>query len=175
MRHRLAKFLACLLLCLGEAATAHAATLGEAEAKAAFIYNFVQFTNWPAGLLSSATAINVCLRPDAAVGLALASLSGKQVHGVPLVVSALREEAVATCHVVFVEASDGAWMRKLAAMSPPLPLLTIADLPDPGAAAPMITLTLVGRKIAFDVDASQARRAGLTISSRVLQLARSVK
>lgn len=175
MRHWLAKFLACLLLCLSGAAPTHAATLGEAEAKAAFIYNFVQFTSWPAGLLSSATTINVCVRPEAAVGLALGSLSGKQVHGVPLLVSALREDTVASCHVIYVEASDGGWLRKLAAMSPPLPLLTVADLPDPGAAAPMITLTLVGRKIAFDVDASQARRAGLTISSRVLQLARSVK
>lgn len=175
MRHFLLSVLACLLALPIWPGSARAAVLSEAEAKAAFIYNFVQFTTWPAGLLSSASAINVCVRPESAVGFALAGLSGRVVQGVPLAQVALSEERVAACHVVFVEAADAGWLRRIAAISPPLPILTLSDLPEPAATGPMINLAVLGRKIAFDVDAGQARRAGLSISSRVLQLARSVK
>lgn len=175
MRNFVLTTLACLLVEFFGPGTARAAALTEAELKAAFIYNFVQFTTWPNGLLAETAAINICVRSNAPVGLALATLSGKVVHGVPLVVSALAEERLAACHVLFVEAADVAWLMKISGRVVSMPILTLADLPDPIAVEPMIRLTLVGKKVVFDVDASQARRAGLLISSRVLSLARSVK
>jgi len=173
MRHALATALACLLLQLPTAGAAQARSLTEPELKAAFIYNFVQFTTWPNGLLAQAEALNICVRPNAPVALALATLSGKLVHGVPLVITALSEEHLANCHALFVEAADSAWLKKVSASA--LPILTLSDLPDPSPAEAMIRLALDGRKIVFDVNASAARLSRLAISSRVLALARSIK
>lgn len=175
MRKLLHTASACLALLVVGLGTGHAATPGEAELKAAFIYNFVQFTSWPSGLLAGAETVNICVRPDAAVGLALAGIAGKPVQGVPLLVIALNEEHLGNCHAVFVETTDVDWLRKIAGKAPPLPILTLADGSEPGTAEAMISLSLVGRKVVFDVDSGLARRAGLSISSRVLKLARSVK
>ncbi|HLA39554.1 MAG TPA: YfiR family protein [Candidatus Glassbacteria bacterium] len=175
MHKPLAIALACLLVHLMAPGTLHARSLSEPELKAAFIYNFVQFTTWPSGLLAQAEALNICVRPDAPVALALATLSGKTVHGVPLAVTAVTEERLPSCHVLFVEAADIALLKKVSDVAAPLPILTLADLPDASSAEPMIRLWLEGRKIVFDVNASEARRSRLAISSRVLALARSVK
>lgn len=176
MRHALATALLCLLVQSLTAGAVQARTLSEPELKAAFIYNFVQFTAWPNDLLAQAAVLNICLRAQTPVALALATLSGKLVHGVPLVVTALSEEHLPSCHVLFVEATEIGWLKKVSAAPTPLPILTLADLPDssPSEEA-MIRLSLDGRKIVFDVNASEARRSRLAISSRVLALARSVK
>jgi hypothetical protein len=175
MHKPFATALACLLLQLMAAGSVHARSLTEPELKAAFIYNFVQFTTWPSGVLAQAEALNICVRPNAPVALALSTLSGKVVHGVPLVVTAMTEEQLPTCHVLFVEVADIAMLKKVAGFSNPMPILTLADLPDSSADEAMIRLTLDGKKIVFDVNATEAKRSRLVISSRVLTLARSVK
>jgi hypothetical protein len=175
MRKLLATALACLLVPLMAPGTLHARSLTEPELKAAFIYNFVQFTTWPSGLLANAEVLNICVRPTTPVALALSSLSGKLIHGVPLAIIAVTEEDLADCHVLFVEIEDVALLKKVSGFSAPLPILTLADFPDSNAADAMIRLFLEGRRIVFDVNASEARRSRLTISSRVLTLARSVK
>lgn len=175
MRHALATALLCLLVQSLTAGAVHARTLSEPELKAAFIYNFVQFTAWPNDLLAQAAGLNICVRAQTPVALALATLSGKLVHGVPLVVTALTEEHLPSCHVLFVEATEIGWLKKVSAPPTPMPILTLADLPDSSPAVAMIRLSLAGRKIVFDVDASEARRSRLAISSQVLALARSVK
>lgn len=175
MHKPLATALVCLLVQLMAPGALHARTLSEPELKAAFIYNFVQFTTWPSGLLAQAEALNICVRPNAPVALALATLSGKMVHGLPLVVTAVTEERLPNCHVLFVEAADIALLKKVSGIPIPLPILTLADLPDSSTTEPMIRLSLDGKRIVFDVNASEARRSRLAISSRVLALARSVK
>lgn len=175
MHKPFATVLACLLLQLMASGASHAGSMTEPELKAAFIYNFVQFTTWPSGLLAQAEALNVCVRPHAPVALALSTLSGKMVHGLPLSITALAEERLATCHVLFVDAADIALLKKLSALSIPMPILTVAELPDSSADKAMIRLALDGKKIVFDVNAGEAKRSRLIISSRVLTLARSVK
>jgi hypothetical protein len=175
MRKLLAILAACLFFAGLLTSTAKAAGLTESEVKAAFIYNFIQFTTWPAGQLESARTLNVCLRPGSAVGLPLASMAGKVVHDVPLVIMSLSEQSLALCHAIFVEEADIPLLKRLSAKEAQMPILTLADLPDEKVAEPMISLSLLGKKIVFDVNASLARRAGLVISSRVLKLARSVK
>lgn len=175
MRKRLAILLTCLIFSGLGTSTVTAAGLTESEVKAAFIYNFIQFTTWPAGQLESARTLNVCLRPGVAVALPLASMAGKVVQGVPLEIMALSEQNLALCHAIFVEEADIPLLKRLAAKDAPMPILTLADLPDESMAEPMISLSLMGRKVVFDVNASLARRSGLVISSRVLKLARTVK
>lgn len=175
MHKLLATVLSCLLVQLMAPGTLHARSLTEPELKAAFIYNFVQFTTWPSGLLAQAEVLNICVRPNAPVAIALSSLSGKMIHGVPLAITAVTEEGLPTCHVLFVETQDIALLKKVSGTSTPLPILTLADFPEPSAADAMIRLSLEGKKIVFDVNASEARRSRLAISSRVLTLARSVK
>lgn len=175
MHKLLATALACLLVQLMAPGVLHAQTLSEPELKAAFIYNFVQFTTWPSGLLAQAEALNICVRPNAPVALALATLSGKMVHGVPLLITAVTDEHLPGCHVLFVEMADIALLKKVSGTPAPMPILTLADLPDSSTDVAMIRLSLEGKKIVFDVNASEARRSRLAISSRVLTLARSVK
>jgi hypothetical protein len=175
MHKPFATALACLLVHLMAAGAVHARSLTEPELKAAFIYNFVQFTTWPSGVLAQAEALNICVRANAPVALALSTLSGKVVHGLPLAITAVTEERLPTCHVLFVEVADIALLKKVSGVATPMSILTLADLPDSNTDEAMIRLTLDGKKIVFDVNATEARRSRLVISSRVLTLARSVK
>lgn len=162
--------LGCALLGLALAAlplALPAQVVAEAELKAAFIYNFALFTEWPPGALDGDGPFLICIAPGSPLRGALARLAGQALHGRRLallpVAGAVWSEP--RCHLAVLDGGAPPESRR--------GLMTVANGEAPAGA--VITLTLQDEHLRFDVDADAARRAGLTLSSKLLRLARTVQ
>lgn len=146
------------------------AQVSEAELKAAFVYNFALFTEWPQDVLTAGQNLLVCATPDDRQLDALRRLQGKTVAGHAIAVSTAVGDAN-RCHVLLydpdayippaTEVTEGA--------------LTVCDGPRYACADAVITLLREGDRIRFDVDAGRARAQRLSLSSKLLRLARRVQ
>lgn len=151
---------ACALAC------AHAlAQVRDVELKAAYIYNFAQFTVWPEQSRAKDPFV-VCASSDSALWDSLRSFNGKPVNGRAWsTVEASTRLKDGGCHVLVLARSSEP--------PPPSPgTLVVRDGTGRGAAA--ITLVDGDEHVRFDVNTEEATRNGLRFSSKLLRLARNV-
>jgi hypothetical protein len=141
------------------------AQVRDVELKAAYIYNFVQFTVWPDGARAKEPFI-VCASPDSALWGSLQAFNGKIVNNRAwsAVDAASRLKQGACDVLVLPRAAE----RPVSAQG----MLVVRD----GSGRGPIAITLVdgGEQIRFDVDTEEALRNGLRFSSKLLRLARNV-
>ena len=158
--------LASFALLAGFAAAPSApAQVPEVELKAAFVYNFVLFTEWPAATLPAGRPLTICADASGAQLGALRQLEGRTVGGHALSISA---DPAGRCHVVLYEHAADAGTGAAGT-------LTVCDGPSSTCRDAVITLLRDGDRVRFDVDASRARARGLSLSSKLLRLAREVR
>jgi hypothetical protein len=149
----------------------------EYRLKAAFVYQFSQFVDWPDAAWGNLKQVDLCVYGAEALQRELERLvKGESLRGRPYVVRSLgHEDAIASCQVLVVTARSKDEVAEILRDTVGRPILTIGDsdrfLEDGG----IIRLTLVERRVRFDVSASEARRAGLRISPQLLNLARSIR
>lgn len=165
---------------LGAAAIVLAATLagpsvtaggGETTLKAAFLYNFALYTEWPA----LGASFEICVLGGDALDDALGALSAKAIAGRPIRVRRLVGTAVPDdCNVLFVAASDNGRVAGLLAALASRPLLTVADHGAETGGKPMLRLVLDEGRLAFDAHPNAAHAAGLRFSAKLLRLARRI-
>lgn len=166
----------CAALMLGVVPASHAAeSLRETELKAAFVFNFIQFTEWPPKVLETSGTLTICARNGGPVARELGGVAGKEVNRKRLALARLPPESVQGCHVVLVDIGDAQWLAHMGAELERAPVLLVADDNNGELPSAIISMSMAGRKVVFDVDAGRARKAGLSISSRVLHLARTVR
>ncbi len=142
--------------------------------KAAFLYNFAKFTEWPAGSFSdSAAPLDVCVFGEDPFGDALESIAGKLIRGRKVAVHRVASiEAAAACHLLFISESEATRLAGILESLRGRPVLTIADMPDFARAGGIINLkTNPNDKVRFEINAAIAKRAGLRLSSKLLNLA----
>ncbi len=151
---------------------ARAAGVGEYDLKAAFLYNFAVFTDWPE---QAPAGMNVCILGTDPFGSALDILKGKQVRSVPVVVQRITgTENIRRCHVLFIGASEGNRLAQILDASRSLPVLTVADMKDAAGRGVMIGLVMQDQRVTFEINVMAARAARLNISSKLIKLARNV-
>src|SRR5947209_667643 len=104
------RLLLVLLLCASAGPMARAQAISrEYQLKAAFLYNFTQFTEWPTNAFAtSASPIVVGVLGTDPFGEFLdQTVRGEVVHGRPLVVERYRKvEEIKTCHILFISQSE---------------------------------------------------------------------
>lgn len=148
----------------------------ELDVKAAIVANLMAFAEWPAAAAPPAgAALVLCVGPQHPLRAPLTTLSGRTVRHWQLQVRELTPAvATASCHAVLVDdvllAARPALPRELAT----LPLLSFAEAVQAAAAPVCIRLELANGRVAFSVNLATARANGLTLSSRLLRLAREV-
>jgi hypothetical protein len=161
-----------LILALFFPLLAHGAAFSEYELKAAFVYNFASFTDWPP---KAAPGMSVCVIGQDPFGQALDALEGKVVKGQSLTVRRIGTIAeVRTCRILFISASEVNNLPRLLAAVKDLPVLTVADMEDAALQGVMIGFAIEKQRITFEINASAARNANIVLSSRLLNLARNV-
>ena len=171
MRSLHSTFLALLALC---ATPAHAQQATEPAVKAAFLYKFVGYAEWPATAFASPEApVVIAVTGNDEVAAELDRLvPGRSVNGRPVVVKRLREgESPRGSHVVFIgrgAANPGAIVR--AAQQGGALVVTESNLDLGGA----INLIPVEDRIGFEVSLESAEKSGVKLSSRMLTVARRV-
>lgn len=140
--------------------------------KAAFIYNFAGFTEWPPG---TSNTLNFCVAGKNPFGNALDSLEGKIIGNKRFTIKPLTaSESPRSCQILFIGASEQAEIGRLLEEIKGAPVLTISEGNHAASQGIMITLLMEQRKIAFEVNLEAARLARLDISSKLLRLARKV-
>jgi YfiR/HmsC-like len=165
--------LMCLFGYLGMPCSAQAIAADEAEVRALMIYNLTKFIEWPKSKLATEhDPFLICVLGDDSIASQLDSLlRGKQVQGRSAIVRQVRSgKGADECEVLYV--SDDKRSR-IAEFSPALAkaaVLTISGqhLSHEGI---VIGLPFAERRIGIEVDAEAAKRSGLSISSKLLQIA----
>ncbi len=149
--------------------TAKADSITEYQVKAAFIYNFIAFTQWPE---NSDPTINLCVYGEDYFGSEIDKLQNKPVDKRHIKVARLNSpEKLAGCQVIFFSKSVSSSLSNLLSSLPSQPILTLADSPDAISQGVVINMNLTNEKIVFEINLGIARKSKLDISSKLLQLA----
>lgn len=144
----------------------------ESELKAAILANMMMFIDWPEQGGHPRDRVSVCHLGDSPVAKALARFDGRIVRGLPLRVLRVEGRQVEQCHAVYLAPEE--------TLQPEAPVRGVRGVLLAGDAAGflarggMVNLELVGGRVVFDIDLRAVREAGLSISSKVLRLARIV-
>lgn len=169
---------AALLLCIGFASTAAAQDeSAENAVKAAFIFNFVKFIEWPPDAFSQDDAdLTICIWGTDTLKGALAPLAGKSVNHRQIQLRHLsRKTSVTGCHIVYVSRDESGRLKQALNRVSGRHILTIGDTPQFASRGGTINLFKAKDRIRFEINLDAARESGLTISSRLLSLARVIE
>ncbi len=146
----------------------------EYQVKAAFLYNFTKFVQWPGdSLAASGGPFDVGVVGSNPFGSHLAeSMAGQSVHGRPVrVVEFLKPADVRPCDVLFVPDAEGDHLADIAARVKGSPVLLIGESPGFAERGGAINFILVDNKVRFEINPTVARTAGLQISAKLLAIA----
>jgi len=176
-RGALAFFLALLCAVLAvqgraSAAERRAPAPGEYEVKAAFVYNFINFVEWPS---DRGDPVRLCVLGELPDAAAFDRLNGREVRGRRLAVVPLRAVGdVRSCDILFLADHLPHQLPDILARLQGNPTLTISDTEGFARRGVMINLFLEQKRVRFEVNTDAARAAGLGISSKLLRLASKV-
>lgn len=165
-------FLIGLLALLMPVFAARGEAVPEYALKAAFLYNFARFTEWPA---VPAQEFNLCVYGKNPFGERLDTVSGKPLHGKPvhiLLPGAL--DSLGDCHILFIADSALPSLPQVLAALERQPILTVAEGEGRVDQGIMVGLLLEGSRVAFEVNLAAIRRSGISVSAQLLQLSRRV-
>jgi hypothetical protein len=145
--------------------------------KAAFVYNFLKFVEWPASSFEGPDApIMVGLVGDGPTADATERfLSAKQVGNRPVAVRRRAwDESMAGLHAIFVSENDADRRRRVFASASEKAVLSIGEGAEFASFGGVIALVVEDRKVRFDIDVAAAQASGLKVSSKLLALTRVV-
>ena len=144
----------------------------EPALKAAFIYNFAKFTEWP-DVVPSAEPFLMCVFGDAAVGDALGrAVKARVLAGRAIAVSQVApDSALGACNILYVSGVTAGRAAQLVAGLRDASVLTISDIDGFTGLGGIAQFFFARGQLRFNVQLESAKRARLKISSRLLALA----
>src|SRR5713226_5924383 len=149
--------------------------------KAGFIYNFAKFVEWPAAAFAqpdSPIVIGI-LGTDPFGTLIDRIVENKKIGARGVVVKRLKWgmdlKDLKDCKILFVGASERAHVDDLVQIVKSLPILTVGETPGFAERGGVIRFVLEDNRVRFEVNVEAAHQADLTISSRLLTLARIIQ
>lgn len=146
----------------------------EYQVKAAFLYNFTKFVEWPGDATSGPTLCVGVLGKDP-FGEAIEGLKGKMAKGRKIKVMRFRRaEEAKDCDLLFVSASEKGHLTQILKNLQNSRALTVADQEGFCEAGGMINLVPVGNKVGFEVNVAAASRSRVRMSSHLLKLANKI-
>ena len=178
---RLTRVLAASLLAAGVQAGSpvdvQSQTVHEYEIKAAFLYNFVKFVEWPKEALPEASdTITVCVLGGEPSVEPLESIQGKIVRGRRLSLRRIRAiKDVESCHVLFISSSEESRLPQVMQNLHGSAVLTVGEMDRFIASGGIINFVVERNKVRFEINPTSAERARLKLSSQLLGLARVVR
>jgi hypothetical protein len=166
---------ACLLAVLWPW-TARAQVAPEYDVKAAFLYNFTKFVEWPPSALQERGDFQLCVLGEDPFGRSLEVVADEKVAGRRI--SLLRTPKLAEpegCQILFISRSERHRMPEVLRELRDTPVLTVADTDGFLGHGGIINFILEGSKVRFEINQEAAERAGIKISSKLLRLAVGAK
>jgi hypothetical protein len=173
MHFRLSILLAAGALQLG----AQGPAFDEYQVKAAFLYNFAKFVEWPPGTFAnSKDPIAICIVGQNPFGSTLEYMvQGKKIGDRAFAVRRLADTQQASkCQILFIGAAESKRIRVLLEAVKGASL-TVGETDDFTAAGGIIGMKLEGTRVRLQIALETAESTRLRISSKLLGLAEIVK
>jgi hypothetical protein len=149
----------------------------EDQIKAAYLFNFLKFVEWPSDALTDPQGKWVIgIVGDSAIGGEVKRLvERKSVEGRELLVRKFRvTDDFRGCNVLFVSASEEKHLSSILNALQGTSVLTVADMDDFIGHGGMIQFVTDGGRMRVDIDVGATGRAHLKVSSKLLALAQAV-
>lgn len=163
----------CPLLAMLASPAVRPADTTELQLKAALIYKFAQFTNWPS---LAGAEFKLCVLGEAAFAEELEKLRTKTLSRLPVSIGyPATAEAAKSCQVVYLNPEARSDLARWRAALNGLPILTVSDFPEAWQADAMIVFSVEPGGAKFKINLSAARAVGLSMSAQMLQLAQQVR
>ena len=155
-----------------------AETSREYQIKAAFLFNFAQFTEWPPEAFSdkeTPVVIGVLSAIDPFGGFLDETVKNEAVQGRKLVVKHFTRLAeMQTCHILYIGQSESKRLERIVDELKGKTVLTVSDITDCASHGLMVGFVNERNKVRFKINASTARAANLSLSSKLLRAAEIV-
>jgi hypothetical protein len=151
--------------------------LGEYQVKAAFLFNFARFVEWPPNASADATApVDFCVLGDDPFGDALdRAVAGKTLNDRAMVVRRGKKvQELNGCEVLFISSSEKGRLAGILEALRSVHVLTVGECEDFAAQGGGVQFTLEDNHVRFIINVDATDRAGLKVSSKLLSLAHVV-
>ncbi len=162
---------ACALSALGQE------TPTEYDVKAAYLFNFAKFFEWPAEAFADRQApLALCIAGRDPFGAALAAYDRRTVQTRELRVRrgvALGD--LSGCHILFVAESEERQLRRILQATLDLPIVTVSDIEGFADSGGIIGLVTGEKRVQFEVNLVSAQQARVKVSSQLLRIARNTR
>ncbi len=149
----------------------------EYEIKAAYIYNFINYIDWPENAFpAQGGTITIGVVGQSPFGAALQTLNGKQVKGRTLALKQVTDmKDLDQCQIVFINSSEKSRLPELLEKLKDSRVLTVSEIDGFAQQGGIINFISEHNKVRFEINPDAAHRLGLNISSELLKLAKLVK
>ena len=168
---------AACIVALACAPAVPAAPATEYQVKAAYLFNFGRFVEWPAAAYASPGAPFVIgiFGEDPFGALIDDAIRGETLDGHPLAVRRFRKpEDVTPCNILFIARSEAPRLEKVLQAVRGQPVLTVTDFDGQEGRAASIVLLNENNRIRMRINVGEARANDLVISSKLLRPAELV-
>jgi hypothetical protein len=159
------------------ASTVRADPSKEYGIKAAFLYNFTQFVDWPTNSFADANApLTIGILGNDPFGDALDEIvRGEKANGHPLVVKRFQAgEPITDCHILFISQSEAKRINEILEDLKGRCVLTVGETDGFAQSGGMIRFVTEKNKIRLRINVDAAHAVNLSLSSRLLRLAEIV-
>lgn len=154
---------------------ASAAAASESQVKAAFLYRFTNYVQWPTSAPSTENLTIAILGDDAVAAELLTLVQTKKAQGTEIRVQQI--SSVTTdlrAHVLYVSAGYRGDLQKALQALAQKPVLTVTDAPNALELGAILNFVTADRRVRFEVSIASAQRAGIQVSSELLSVAARV-
>ena len=156
---------------------AQVASVREYQVKAVFLFNFAQFVDWPAAAFAAADApLVIAILGEDPFGPVLDEVVRDEKAGLhPIVIRRCRRVGeAAACHILFISRSEATRLDSILAALPDRGILTVSDAEKAARRGVMIRFVYERNRNRLRINPYAPRRAGLTVSSKLLRSAEIV-
>lgn len=145
----------------------------EYEVKAAFIYNFAKFVEWPSK--PSQSSVAVCVAGKDPFGSAFVPIEDKTVGNKKIIIKRnVSFQNLEGCNILFISNSEKERLPQILEGLGGLPVLTIGDTTGFALDGVMINFYMEDKTVRFEINQGAVSHAGLKISSKLLKIAKII-
>ncbi len=164
-------------LCPSPSAGAESSQELEYKLKAAFLFNFARFTQWPNSANNTATPFVFCVLGKDPFGVALSGLQERSIgdKAIKLHYAENIPDGIDQCQVLFVSKSEIGSLQRILSFTKGKPIVTVSDIEGFAEANGMFEFINTEGKLSFIINNSIAQNSGIHISSSLLNLASKVE
>jgi hypothetical protein len=152
--------------------------LDEYRVKAAFLYNFAKFVDWPAEAFPTpGEPFAICVLGEDPFGRSLDDvIAGRSITERPVVVRRISDaRQTGGCQILFVTSSAGKRVVSFFEATKHSGVLTVGEAGNPTSEGLIINFTLEGGKVRFEINLVAAADENLRFNSRLLSLATVIR